>query len=665
MFRKIPISFGVFLLWGTTWAQALPTATPMAAFPPAQAPVSTSTAAELQEIVVTAPIGQEVLQGPDLDSIKADSRLADLLDTQGGLETEGLGIAKSFSNVSIRGSGTNQVLVLLNGQRTNQGFDLAMIPTEDIVRVEVIKGPAALAYGPDATGGVINIITRTQGRPGDLGASVGDFGTYQLHGSTGDFNLGPWQGSFSGNGFNTNGYTANTDLVNWELDHSSHLDLGADQLDLTADYVYKNGGSPNGDSLSAFDTGQFDTDDREEKQALDAVVADTRDLDGWKLDPSFAYNYANVLRLNPLGADASAGVPKADQNIYNTFDFLATGSHGWGDWFHSLSLGFEFRSEQVQGTEGLGDGVRTDDVTSLTSQGLWDFTQDLSLRWSGRLDWYNTYHLAEFNPEGTLKYRLSAQNDLYFEAGTGFRYPDFDELYHPRIDYSLLDLPIEFGYGEIGNASLRPEKSVNLEAGAELGGKGFSAKASAFASFYDNLIIAAEVPEDSPVLPVTLNPVPYWSFANVPQARILGFEADLNLALSPWLSPYANYTFADSRGDYSFAGSPNTQPGQLVPGRMRDKLEGGMELDFPGGTQVNVYDQYVDRNPAIYTGPQDLPPVIIASSYSILNADFKTDWGSHSKAFLSFKNILNQQYATIQGLLMPGRYFEVGTTVDF
>jgi outer membrane receptor protein involved in Fe transport len=178
-------------------------------------------------------------------------------------------------------------------------------------------------------------------------------------------------------------------------------------------------------------------------------------------------------------------------------------------------------------------------------------------------------------------------------------------------------------------------------------------------------VIAAEIPEDSPELPSTLagppqvildNPAPYWSFVNVPQARILGFEADLNLSLAPWLAPYANYTFSDSR---------NAQTGQLIPARMRDKLEGGVSLSFPHETEIHLYDQFVDRNPAVYTGFQDNPPVIVASAYSILNADFKTDWAANAKAFLSFKNILNEQYATLQGLLMPGRYFEMGTTVNF
>ncbi len=651
---------------GAAWCQtATPTVTPSGTVltqSPSPSPVSQTY--EMPEILVYSPKETgDVITGKALDSLKADSRLSDLLDQNTGVETEGLGIAKSYANVSIRGSATNQTLILLNGQRTNQGFDLSMIPTEDIERIEVIKGPAALAYGPDATGGVINVITRVQNQGGNLSTSLGDFGTYQLHGSTGDWKVGPWQGSLSGNGFNTNGYTANTDLVNWEVDQSSRFDLGAHQLALTADYVYKNGGSPNGDSLAAFDTGVFDTDDREKRQSVVASLSDEWTAGNWSLIPSFSYNYANVYRLSPLGEDNAAGVPVVDKNIYNTYDFLATGSTQWQGWFHSLSFGFEFRSERVQGTEGLGDGVRTNDATSFSAKGLWDFTQALSLQWSGRLDWYNTYQLAEFNPEGTLKYQWAPGRDLYASVGTGFRYPDFDELYHPQINYiPSTDLPVEFGYGEVGNPNLRPEQSVNLETGTDLDWKDFSFKVDGFASFYSNLIVPAQIPFNSPELPVTVggvtlvNPAQYWSFENIAQSRVIGFETDANWNFSAWGSLYGGYTFADSR---------DTQTNQLVAGRMRDKVSGGVILKFNPDTELNLNDQYLDRNPAIYTGQQDNPPVIIASAYSILNADFKTQFGADTKAFFSFKNLLNQQYATIQGLLMPGRYFEIGTTVNF
>jgi outer membrane receptor protein involved in Fe transport len=273
------------------------------------------------------------------------------------------------------------------------------------------------------------------------------------------------------------------------------------------------------------------------------------------------------------------------------------------------------------------------------------------------------------NPEGKVKYEWTWGQDVYVSAGTGFRYPGFDELYHPEIDYVPIAgtaPPVEFGWGEMGNPNLRPESSVNLETGTELQWKGGSLKTSGFASFYTNLVLPAEIPFNSPVFPVMVvengqsvtltNPSPYWFFENLPQSRLAGLEANLNGVFADWGECYGGYTFVDSR---------DTQTNQPIPGRMRDKLVGGVVFKIAKDTELNVSDQYVDRNPTLYNGFQDLPPLILASAYSILNADFKARIAPGTRAYLSFKNLLNQQYATVQGLPMPGRYFEAGTTVNF
>ncbi|MCK4596878.1 TonB-dependent receptor, partial [bacterium] len=41
------------------------------------------------------------------------------------------------------------------------GFDLNLIPLEDVQSIEVVRGPASSLYGADALGGVVNIITRS------------------------------------------------------------------------------------------------------------------------------------------------------------------------------------------------------------------------------------------------------------------------------------------------------------------------------------------------------------------------------------------------------------------------------------------------------------------------------------------------------------------------
>lgn len=84
------------------------------------------------------------------------------------------------SNISIRGSGTNDVLVLLNGRRIpgegslssagGNNYVLSRINVNNIERIEIVRGPAGALYGSDAQAGVINIITR---KPEKQSATIG------------------------------------------------------------------------------------------------------------------------------------------------------------------------------------------------------------------------------------------------------------------------------------------------------------------------------------------------------------------------------------------------------------------------------------------------------------------------------------------------------------
>jgi len=76
------------------------------------------------------------------------------------------GLMESMAGVVMRGfSGTDQVLVLLDGQPMNNGYvgrpQFNNIPIEEVSRIEIARGPFSSLYGSNAMGGVVNIMTRT------------------------------------------------------------------------------------------------------------------------------------------------------------------------------------------------------------------------------------------------------------------------------------------------------------------------------------------------------------------------------------------------------------------------------------------------------------------------------------------------------------------------
>ncbi len=69
----------------------------------------------------------------------------------------GAGLTGSPS-FNLRGIGADKTLTLLNGRRVSE--NAALIPSIAVARTEILKDGAAVTYGADATGGVVNFITR-------------------------------------------------------------------------------------------------------------------------------------------------------------------------------------------------------------------------------------------------------------------------------------------------------------------------------------------------------------------------------------------------------------------------------------------------------------------------------------------------------------------------
>ena len=86
-------------------------------------------------------------------------------------------------NFNLRGIGADKTLVLLNGRRMN--INTANVPFIALARTEILKDGAAVIYGADATGGVVNFITRNRFNGLEAQAQY-----KYVDGSDGDYSLG-------------------------------------------------------------------------------------------------------------------------------------------------------------------------------------------------------------------------------------------------------------------------------------------------------------------------------------------------------------------------------------------------------------------------------------------------------------------------------------------
>ncbi len=111
---------------------------------------------------------------------------------QSGMGPNGASVSSMTSKIMIRGV-ENGTVVMINGTPINWRnlYNLENIPVEAVERVEVVRGGAAVMHGSQATGGVINIITKKE-MPNTVRVGFGKFGRqdYKLTLSEGGFSIG-------------------------------------------------------------------------------------------------------------------------------------------------------------------------------------------------------------------------------------------------------------------------------------------------------------------------------------------------------------------------------------------------------------------------------------------------------------------------------------------
>ncbi|MBR9991084.1 MAG: TonB-dependent receptor, partial [Gemmatimonadetes bacterium] len=125
------------------------------------------TATRFETPIANAPGSITVLDG---NAMRRNGQrfLIDALRTVPGVTLAQSAGPGALTSLFIRGGESNYVQVLVDGIQINDpggSFDWAHLRTEDIERVEIVRGPASVLYGSDAVSGVVQIFTRDGGAP--------------------------------------------------------------------------------------------------------------------------------------------------------------------------------------------------------------------------------------------------------------------------------------------------------------------------------------------------------------------------------------------------------------------------------------------------------------------------------------------------------------------
>lgn len=168
---------------------------------PLELPAIEVIGSRLDRPLAEAPTFVSVIDRAEIER-RAPGNLTELLRelpelaTTGITENVAINSTHGVTGLDLRGLGTGNTLVLVDGRRTTVSanafddtlfVDINRFPPGLIERIEILKGGASAVYGADAVAGVINLVTRRRPAGGEL---------FLSHGNTFDADAAETQASF-------------------------------------------------------------------------------------------------------------------------------------------------------------------------------------------------------------------------------------------------------------------------------------------------------------------------------------------------------------------------------------------------------------------------------------------------------------------------------------
>jgi vitamin B12 transporter len=431
-------------------------ATPLSVRAQSAAPDTTTltpvvvTATRLPSAAGAATLSTTVISGDDLRARGVGTVLQAIRETPSVVVAQG-GSYGQAASLFLRGGQSNYTQVLIDGVVVNEpggAIDLSNLTTDNIDRIEIVRGPASVLYGANAVSGVIQIFTRGGHGPAELSASArgGTYGTHEgeLALTGGDPRLGY---SVSAAQHNTAGiYQVNSDARNatyggrlrFAPDTRTDIALALRYIDAGAHIATDGNGVPDDSNqthterraIVALDAGRFFTDRLEARIALGATDADVRSADRPDSPDDTDFPYDVRSRLYRRTADGRL-------NFAVVPDVIVTGGASYETQHHRATGGAPQERTVRAGYAQLAG----------TSLGRLSYTG------GARVDDNSTFGNFTSYRAGAA-YALPSATRFHAAFGTAFREPTFEE------SSSLQPF-------DTGNPDLRPERSRSWEGGVE------------------------------------------------------------------------------------------------------------------------------------------------------------------------------------------------------
>jgi outer membrane receptor for ferrienterochelin and colicins len=571
------------------------------------------------------------------------------------------------SSLSLLGVSGQNIRIMIDGApvvgRLNGNIDLSQLNLYNIERVEIVEGPVSTAYGSDALGGVINLITRKQqrhDREWRIDGRAESRGAQRMGAEAGLRFGGDWLARLNGgrDWFDGFGGDGGRDLPwnpkrQWYFDGMLRKDFDNGQqarYHFSAfDEMVTNLGALRRPQFKPY---AFD-DYYHTRRMLHNMFHEGVVLRHWYLSNMLSLSrfdrVKNTYRSDLESQTRALLDGEQDTSAFHTLQWRVALAYEREQRPWSFQLGWDARQDVARGrrivdtlSRSEGGLSRIEDYAFFGGARyrlLKSLHMETSLRWA-----YNTRYPAPLTPSFHLKYDPFPLWSLRASYAQGFRSPDAKELFFEFIDIN---------HFIIGNADLRAERSHNVQAEWSYRSKkdrhalAFSLKGF-YNRIFDKIDLFEFVEEDGRLLPAPPGANTFrFSYFNQEEFRTQGallrmeatrgpVHASLGLALIGYFNPLSREIPSVDRFTYTWENS----------GALRYRFDKwGAEC----GLFLRMNDRFVSYYPERENGEERVRQRV-QDGFSLLDASFnKRFWSGRIWLNGGVRNIFDVQRVGLIG----------------
>ena len=362
-------------------------------------------------------------------------RLDEVLKEQTGLAiVNDIGSGARAVGLQLQGFDSGYTMIMIDGQpmtgRNSGNFDLSRITVANIERIEIIKGASSCLFGSEALSGVVNIVTRQNIAQSQGLASVryGSFNTLDatLEGET-PFSGGKGSGYLSGNYYRTDGFNANPYLSegktappynSYTLQGRARYTLSKmNALNITGRYAVRN---------SVNQTAYNTTPSRDvlnEKDLNASAILNTNFNSGWRVKTQY-YLTRYATDQNITNLTGGYVIPSNNFVQYLHRGELQAAQTYFGTMVLTGGIGIQYETMN----DNLYSGAKSQSTAFVYGQADWKISDEIGITGGVRGEHHSRYG-SSLNPSFGLKYQPVKALTLKAAVATGFKTPDFRQLY--------------------------------------------------------------------------------------------------------------------------------------------------------------------------------------------------------------------------------------------